>query len=761
MASVSISTVREFLTTITAQAKAALNGAQSPGYLQMSRLHPTSENLVPYRYRLDDVEPMIKTAIEDSKCGHNVYFEGRLVRPGLRGKQRGKLEDTAAVFALVIDSDADKGMGWNPAGVRPSMTVETSPGNFQYWFFLKEAIDAEQAQKLGERIRRAVISDDDTGNPTQPYRVAGTVNYPSPKKIERGRVVVDTQLIEFIPGLLWTPEEIEAAFPAPEPVSKSNGGSAPAGAVDEADIPEATLRVIREGIKKGKDDDRSKAFFSIVRDLKKDGWGVEDIIALFRRYPNGIARKYYENGDRIEQETRRAYDKPKAKIKYPAIAPGAGTGGTPPPPPPTSPPPPPGAIPPAGAGAAPQAATRRLYMKPKATWACNVGNVLLALEQEPELMSAFGYDEMLACEILLRPLFKADPSFKPRPVTDADAIAVQKYLQWFGFRRLGKNTTFDAVEKHARDHAFHPVRDYLDRLAWDGKDRLQTWLTSCFKAEDNDYTNEIGKMFLISMVARIYRPGCKVDYMMILEGEQGLLKSSACRILAGDYFSDQLPDITNKEAFQHLRGKWLIEVAELRAYSRAAIDHFKEFLVRDTERYRPPWGRKEVHEERQCVFVGTTNMALYLRDETGNRRFWPVKTGEIDLDWLRANRDQLFAEAAQLYRAGVSWWPNRKFELETIRNEQEARYEPDAWEEPIRLYLEGLPTKKTTIFEVAIEALKFEKEPPTVIPYQSYPARGTPINRLSPNDQHRIATVLTHLKWAPKKSGSVRSWEPI
>jgi predicted P-loop ATPase len=183
----------------------------------------------------------------------------------------------------------------------------------------------------------------------------------------------------------------------------------------------------------------------------------------------------------------------------------------------------PGPTPPTGAGATPQATTKGLYMKTKTAWACNVGNILLALEQEPELIGAFGYDKMLACEVLLRPLFKVDPSFKPRPITDADVIAVQNHLQWFGFRRLGKNTTFDAVEKYARDHAFHPVRKYLDKLAWDGKDRLRTWLTSCLKADDNNYTNEIGKMFLISLVARIYRPGCKVDYMMILEGEQGLL----------------------------------------------------------------------------------------------------------------------------------------------------------------------------------------------------------------------------------------------
>src|SRR5262249_34720528 len=161
-------------------------------------------------------------AVGDSQAGHNVYCEGRTVREGLRGSERGKLNDTAAVFALVIDSDADKGMGWTPT-TRASMVVETSPGNFQFWFFLRAAVGPERAQKLGERIRRAVNSDHDTGNPTQPYRVAGTINYPSAKKIERGRVTVPTRLVEFDPEVLWTPEDIEQAFPLPEQ-PKANGG---------------------------------------------------------------------------------------------------------------------------------------------------------------------------------------------------------------------------------------------------------------------------------------------------------------------------------------------------------------------------------------------------------------------------------------------------------------------------------------------------------------------------------------------------------
>jgi len=397
--------------------------------------------------------------------------------------------------------------------------------------------------------------------------------------------------------------------------------------------------------------------------------------------------------------------------------------------------------------------------------ASNLGNALLALRRDPKLCDVLGYDQMLCAAMLMKPLFVTNPAFKPRPIIDADVGLIQEYLQWNDLRRLSKDTTHQAVDIRARERAYHPIRDYLNGLKWDGTDRLGIWLSRYLGAVQNEYTERIGTWFLISMVARIFKPGCKVDYMPVLEGPQGWFKSQALGVLGGDYFDDHLPDIGGKEASQHLRGKWLIEWSEMRAYTRAEVEQVKAFLTRTVERYRPVYGRNEVIEPRQCVFCGSTNRGAYLTDETGSRRIWPIKDGEIDLDKLRDDRNQLFAEAVKLFRDDKPWWPDRAFEKDHIVEQQQARYETDAWQEPIAVYLDRLHDKCVTILQVAINALEYEAERP-MMPRskdEPQPTRGTPINRLGTADQRRIANILTVLGWqrGARGHGGVRWWVPV
>jgi predicted P-loop ATPase len=380
------------------------------------------------------------------------------------------------------------------------------------------------------------------------------------------------------------------------------------------------------------------------------------------------------------------------------------------------------------AEAAPSPWAQGLLRDAKGSAINNLANAMTALRGADELRDCFALDQMLRAPILMAPLPGADPDALPRQLRDGDVTLLQEWLQRQGLRRLGRDTTHQAVEQRAAERGFHPVRDYLATLRWDGVQRLATWMHTYLGVEHGAYASGIGTMFMVAMVARVFRPGCKADYMLVLEGPQGSGKSTACAMLAGRWFSDSLPDIRGgKDVSQHLNGKWLIEVAEMSALDKAEAAALKAFITRGEERYRPTYGRMEVTEPRQCVFVGTTNKATYLRDETGARRFWPVRVGLIDLPALRRDRDQLFAEAVHLFRSGAWWWPDADFEAQHIRPEQDARYEADAWEQAISEWL-GLETR-TTVLAVARGALFIE----------------TP--KLGTADQRRIAAALERLGW--------------
>jgi predicted P-loop ATPase len=338
----------------------------------------------------------------------------------------------------------------------------------------------------------------------------------------------------------------------------------------------------------------------------------------------------------------------------------------------------------------------------------------------------------------------------PRLVTDTDITGIQEWLQLAGLATVSRDTVYQAVEMLAREHTFHPVKDYLESLTWNGTERLEDWLTDCFGVTKTKYTMAVGCMFFVGLVARIYQPGCQADYMLILEGPQGIRKSTACRVIAGEWFSDSMPEnVASKDAALHLRGKWLVEIAELHHFSRAETAALKAFITRREDIYRPPYGRKEVYRPRQNLFVGTTNKKIYLKDPTGARRFWPVVTTDIDIELLTSQRDQLFAEALVRYRRGEHWWPNADFEAKCITPEQETRFEADAWEQPIAEYLSKKPNSdgrdpdgRTTVFEVARKALFFDAA------------------RIGTADQHRITDVLQRLGWCrgKRQAGTGTRW---
>lgn len=394
----------------------------------------------------------------------------------------------------------------------------------------------------------------------------------------------------------------------------------------------------------------------------------------------------------------------------------------------------------------------------------NLANAMIALRHAPEWKDMLWRDDFAEWTIT-----RAQPPIPAPPGkwTNLHDILTTNWMQEHGID-VPLQITGLAVEAVAHDQHCHPPREYISALKWDGEFRLSKWLVTylggvasepvpdCFTLnadgervpvtgpdgkprQATPYIEAVGEKWLISAIARIFDPGCKADCALVLEGEQGLKKSSALKVIGGEWFTDELDAFGSKDSKMQTHGKWIIEIGELASISKSEVEDVKSFMSRQEERYRPPYAGRLTEVPRQCIFAGTANNSNYLKDDSGNRRFWPVFCQRIDLEALRRDRDQLLAEAKFRYDEGATWWLDVPEVRAQAEGEQSARFLEDPWDERIKHYLRWeLPEdgKETTIAKVMQVSL------------------GIEIARQTRADGGRVASILRVNGWHKVRKGS-------
>lgn len=275
-----------------------------------------------------------------------------------------------------------------------------------------------------------------------------------------------------------------------------------------------------------------------------------------------------------------------------------------------------------------------------------------------------------------------------REIRDSDDVDVKMWLSKEWGIEASTQAISEVTMKLALENSFHPVRRYLRGLKWDGKPRIDNWLFNYMSATcelgQEEYVQAVGRKVLCAAVARVLDPGVKFDYMLILEGKQGVGKSSAVGILAGEWFADSLGDIESKDVVDVMRGKWIVEVGELASMDKATTNSMKLFVSRTTDTVRKAYDRRAADYPRQCIFIGTTNDQQYLKDESGARRFWPVSVGKVNFAKLEEDRDQLWAEALVRYEDDFEPLYIDKQEIRSVAEDVAgARYVEDSLENDV------------------------------------------------------------------------------
>jgi predicted P-loop ATPase len=691
-------------------------------------------------------------------AGLNNYYDVSL--PGAAGGRTGASFD--ALYAIVID---DYGVKVDPAkveqllGVGPNYVIETSPGNYHAGWFIEPLSDRAWVLGLLRDLYKALGAGDNLVKPTTlvrlPVGTNGKAELPFPFRVK---------LVHWQPGtriqhLDWIDIEARlgaAVVPVNARMDLGNLGAAamPDPAEIEADI---ILKIFRGramvlGLGRsmtfgwGFDvecpwasehtDPRTAASYVPVRERFKchHGHCQDRNIADVREWADGVVR---EDSGGLECLASLAFDEVPGGYIAGTSRIGPGRTG-------------PGAAE-ADAGADPNWRARwpSTGKHGDGRPTSNAANVLIALEHAPELQGAFGFNAFTLQETLHREL----PGVRagttpgvPRAWRDVDTVILQAWLQGQGLVIVSTKMVDDAVSKTMHARSYHPVCDWLKGLVWDQTPRLDTWIADYLGAKQDPYTAHVGRWWLMMMCRRVFEPGCRADYMPVLEGPQGYEKSTALACLAGAkaWFSDQLPDIASKDASDHMVGRWLIEVAEMDRFNSTESAAMKAFVTRTTERYRRAYAKRTADEPRQCVFAGTVNHGSYLKDDTGNRRYWPIATGRrFDVAGLALARDQLFAEAWH-YAVTLNqpYWPEPLFEDLFMQPEQDQRLEADPWDHLVASYL---VTKAQVLVHEVIVAVT-----------------GGGSHQLSTANRNRVTRIMEGLKWSRGKRGNngERFWYP-
>jgi hypothetical protein len=573
----------------------------------------------------------------------NIYFSVNRIKEGVVDRKAKKSDINSATCLHVDVDDIDALERIKAFQPKPTAIVFSGGGYQAFWLLKKDSEELERIEYLNQVIAQ-LLGGDNCHNIDRIMRLPGTINVPNDKKRAAGRTRSLAYLVE--EGTDWSLRyEVDDFNEIATQLKLTKTALVPTEIIPLRleRLPKNVSVEVRDLILNGDDltrpisspnahfKSRSEAVFKVSCELARAKCKIDEIAGILINPDYGISCSVLEKKRPQEYAFRQA-DRAIAVTStgWPDV-------------------------------------TKEGYPKP------TLRNTMLAMTR---LGLDFAFDQFRfrkTVQGLEIQEYQGDLS------DDVCAALRHEIIEKFGFDPYKENSR-DAAQTLSLQNPFHPILEYLNGLNWDGRQRIDGWLHTYLGAENTELNSVIGTIVLIAAVRRIREPGTKFDTILVLEGTQGGGKSTAIRILAGEKnFSDQeILSLDPKTQMEALEGVWVYEIAELEGISRSDTGKVKAFASRSIDQGRPAYARFKEKRPRQVVFIGTTNDDKYLRDTTGNRRFWPVKVGTINLELLAIDRDQLWAEAASKEAKGYSLvLPQELWPL--AQKEQDARLEDDPW----------------------------------------------------------------------------------